>query len=279
MEANVWALFAIGLAAGFVGSLLGLGGGFFVIPLLTLALGLPIQVAFGTSIVGVVATSGMASITYLKQRLANVRLALVLESVTTVGAVGGAILMSYFSQQVLGAVFGSVMIYVAYNMARQKAGIQPRPPGDTTAPDPLDAAFYDRSQDRVIHYRVRRLPYGMAASVFAGLISGLLGVGGGVIKVPVMNLIMSIPVKAAIATSTFTLGITATASVFIYYFRGFIHPGVAAPVVIGIAAGALAGARVAWRASGHSLRIVFAGILGVMALLMFLKALGIGLTG
>ncbi len=277
MDANVWVLAGIGLVAGFTGSLLGLGGGIFVIPLLTLALGLPMQAAIGTSLIGVVATSSTASITYLRERLANIRLAVVLESVTTIGAVLGALLAVYLSQSFLAALFGGVLVYVACGMARRPR--DDRTDGQETGKPEgtLASAFYDRGRDRVMFYRVRRLPAGMGASTAAGVVSGLLGVGGGIIKVPVMNLVMSVPVKAAIATSNLMVGITAVASAFIYFYRGYVHPETAPPVVIGICLGAWSGSKLAWRASGRSLRRVFVAILGTTAVMMFLKAAGVSL--
>jgi len=277
MEANVWVLAGIGLAAGFTGSLLGLGGGIFVIPLLTLALGLPMQTAIGTSLIGVVATSSTASITYLRERLANIRLAVVLESVTTIGAVLGALLAVYLSQSLLAALFGGVLVYVACGMARGPRDERTEGQEAGGREGTLASAFYDRSRDRVVSYRVRRLPAGMAASTAAGVVSGLLGVGGGIIKVPVMDLVMSVPVKAAIATSNLMVGITAVASAFIYFYRGYVHPETAAPVVIGICLGAWAGSKLAWRASGRSLRRVFVAILGTTAVMMFLRAAGVSL--
>jgi uncharacterized membrane protein YfcA len=277
MEANVWVLAGIGLAAGFTGSLLGLGGGIFVIPLLTLALGLPMQTAIGTSLIGVVATSSTASITYLRERLASIRLAVVLESVTTIGAVLGALLAVYLSQSLLAALFGGVLVYVACGMARGPRDERAEGQEAGGREGTLASAFYDRSRDRVVSYRVRRLPAGMAASTAAGVVSGLLGVGGGIIKVPVMDLVMSVPVKAAIATSNLMVGITAVASAFIYFYRGYVHPETAAPVVIGICLGAWAGSKLAWRASGRSLRRVFVAILGTTAVMMFLRAAGVSL--
>jgi len=275
MEANLWLLAGIGLLAGLVGSLLGLGGGIFVVPVLTLALGLPMQAAVGISLVGVAATSCTASINYLRERLTNIRLAMVLESVTTIGAVLGALLAVYLSQSFLAALFGCIMVYTAYNMARRPRANRTGAQDSSKTGWTLASSYYDRSQDRVVSYKARRLPAGMSASVIAGAVSGLLGVGGGFIKVPVMNLVMSVPLKVAIATSNLMVGITAVASAFIYFYRGYVHPEVAAPVVIGICLGAWLGSKLAWRASGLTLRRVFVAILGIIAVMMFLKAAGI----
>ncbi|MEW6141973.1 MAG: sulfite exporter TauE/SafE family protein [Chloroflexota bacterium] len=277
METNVWALAGTGLLAGFIGSLLGLGGGIFVVPLLTLALGVPIQSAIGTSLVGVAATSSTASITYLRERLTNIRLAMVLESATTMGAVLGALLAVYLSQTFLAALFGCITVYTAYNMARRPRDKEASAQQSGKTVGTLTSSYYDRSQDRVVSYEVRRLPAGMGASVIAGAVSGMLGVGGGFIKVPVMNLVMSVPFKAAIATSNLMVGITAVASAFIYFYRGYVSPEVAAPVVIGICFGAWLGSKLAWRASGLILRRVFVIVLGAIAIMMFLKAAGTGI--
>lgn len=275
MEADIWVLAGIGLLAGFTGALLGLGGGIFVIPLLTLAPGLPMPEAVGISLIGVAATSSTASITYLRERLANIRLAMVLEPMTAIGAVLGALLAVYLSQSFLAALFGGILVYAAYSMARRPRagrtdGQESGEPGGTLA-----SAYYDRSRDRVASYKVRRLPAGMGASTAAGVISGLLGVGGGIIKVPVMNLVMSVPMKAAIATSSLMVGITAAASAFIYFYRGCVHPEAAAPVVIGTCLGAWLGSKAAWRTSGRTLRRTFTVILGITAVMMFLKAAGV----
>jgi hypothetical protein len=272
MEANVCMLAATGLVAGFLGSLLGIGGGFFVIPILSLILHLPLQVAIGTSLISVVATSSVASISYIKSRLTNVRLAVVLESATTIGAVVGAFVAVLLSPSVLSCLFGAILFYISATMAKRPRTEIPRAfPADGI----LDSYFRDPALGQTIVYRVRRFRIGMAISVLAGMVSGLLGVGGGVIKVPVMNVIMGVPIKPAVGTSSLMIGITAVASAFVYYHRGYIYPSIVAPVVIGILLGAWLGPRLTSRASGLTLRRMFAGISVAVGILMFLKAAGI----
>jgi uncharacterized membrane protein YfcA len=276
VDANLLLLAAVGLVAGFVGSLLGIGGGFFVIPMLTLALGLPMQTAVGTSLVAVVATSSISSTSFLKSGLTNLKLAMTLEVVTTVGAVAGAFIAVALSQTALGILFAAVMVYVAYTMGR-RPGEADRSPHIDADGNTWGARFFDPSLGRLVSYKVRRMPLGMGLSGLAGLLSGLLGIGGGVVKVPVMSLVMSIPVKAAIATSSYMIGLTAVASAFIYLYRGYILPAVAGSVALGVVAGALIGARVASRAGSLTLRRAFAVITFLVAVTMVLRAVFPGL--
>ena len=262
---------AIALAAGLFGSLLGLGGGLFVVPLLTGLLGVPTKYAIGASIVAVIATSSTGGSTYLRQRTANVRLGMTLELATVCGAILGALTGTAVSPRLLNLVFGLVLLYTGYTMARGRRGGETvqAPSGD---PDALDFSYYDTQRRADVAYRVHGLPKGLGVGLVAGYVSGLLGVGGGLFKVPAMTLLMGVPLKVATATSTFMIGVTATAGAYIQYTHGFVDPLLTAPVVAGVIGGALLGPRVARRLPAGSLRRVFVVVVLIFALDMLSKA-------
>lgn len=217
-------LFGIGLLAGVLGALLGLGGGIFLVPLLTLIFHLPIRIAVGTSLVGVIATSAGVAAFAPRGRGGDVGLALRLEMATAAGAIGGGLLAGAFNSRVLHVLFASVAfasaLYTFYKGRRRQPG---------AALEPLFP------QD----YRPRNWTVGLLAAGMAGMVSGLLGVGGGFIKVPIMYALMDIPLGVATATSNFMVGITAAASVFVYYGRGDIYPMVVVPTTVGVFMGAV----------------------------------------
>ncbi len=254
----VLALLVTGLAAGVLGALLGLGGGIFLVPALTILFGLPIRVAVGTSLVGVIATSaGVAAVTR-RGRGADVGLALRLEVATTAGAIAGGWLAGLVSGQVLSILFAGVVFFTAgylfYKGRRQAKGPEP------------ERLF---RQD----YRPRRWPAGLSVSSLAGMISGLLGVGGGFIKVPVMYGVMEVPLGIATATSNFMVGITAAASVFVYYGRGDIHPLVVVPTALGVFIGAMLGVYALSRLRATWLRTALIGLLVLMGGQMLVQTL------
>jgi len=262
---------AIALAAGLFGSLLGLGGGLFVVPLLTGLLGVPTKYAIGASIVAVIATSSTGGSTYLRQRTANVRLGMTLELATVCGAILGALTGTAANPRLLNLVFGLVLLYTGYTMARGQRGGETvqAPSGD---PGALDFSYYDTQRRADVAYRVHGLPKGLGVGLVAGYVSGLLGVGGGLFKVPAMTLLMGVPLKVATATSTFMIGVTATAGAYIQYTHGFVDPILTAPVVAGVIGGALLGPRVARRLPTASLRRIFVVVLLIFALDMLGKA-------
>lgn len=271
-----FAVFAfVGAAAGLLGALVGVGGGILIVPCLSLFLKVPIHQAIAASIVGVVATSTATAIRYVRDDMSNVRLGMTLETATTVGAVLGGATSAVLSREVLSAVFGVVMILVAGYMlkGRKKAGHAE----EAEDPGPFGGSYHDPSLGRRVTYRVKRLGAGLTASFLAGNLSGLLGIGGGPIKVPAMTLFMGIPIKAAAATSNFMIGITACASAYVYYMKGFVAPSIAVPVALGVTAGAYGGAAVAPRISSSRLIGLFAAILGALAVQMLLAAAGIRL--
>lgn len=260
----------VGLLVGGLGSMLGIGGGVLLIPILTGLLGLPIKTAIGASIVSVIATSSAAGAVYLSRGLTHTRLSMVMEIATTLGAMAGGITATLISGNLLSGIFGAVLIYVAYTMGRSsskkinEADLKPTGLMDTQYIDPLSG--------EEVAYGVRKLPLGLGASFLAGNISGLLGIGGGVIKVPVMTLIMGMPMRAAVATSNFMIGITAATSAVIYYQHGYIDPSVAAPTALGVLAGAQIGSRLGGKLKNEQLKKIFRWLLVIFALQMFYKA-------
>jgi len=279
-EVNLWALGGVGLVAGLLGSMLGVGGGILIVPILTLALHLPIKVAIASSLVAIVANSCTAAGMYTKARVTNIRLGLLLETTTTPGAIIGGFIAAVIAPSILSALFGLVLIYAAYIMITRQHLMY-----DDTQPDShivqnnstdnlstsLASSYYDRNLDRVITYKVTRVPMGLGTSFFAGLISSLLGVGGGIVNVPVMHLVMGVPMKAAIATSAFIITITATAGALIYYYYGHIYPLIIAPLTIGVVIGSRIGVELTQRAGGIVLRRIFGALLIIVAAMMFFK--------
>ena len=274
---NLWALGGTGLVAGLLGSALGVGGGFLIVPILTLALHLPIQVAIGSSLVAVAANSCTAAGVYTKARLTNVKLGLLLETATVPGAIIGGLAVAFIAPSILSALFGLVLLYVAYTMVVRRNFMSEDVPSadNSVAPDSLSSSlansYYDQNLGKVVTYKVTHMPAGLGAGFFAGVLSSLLGIGGGVIKVPVMHLVMGLPMKAAIATSAFMIAITTTVGALIYHYYGYIYPFIVAPLVVGIVIGAILGVELAQRAGGILLRRIFGVFLFLVALLMFLK--------
>jgi hypothetical protein len=287
-------LLAGGAAAGVFGSLLGLGGGILIVPLLNLGFGLPLRQAVAISLVSVIVTSSASAAVYLQRHVANLRLGMTLELFSAAGAFVGGLVAFLINEQLLAALFAALMIWVAISMARRKdppkvavpAAPAPAPdaatPAAPAAPEPVpgDAApdpALDGSLAAAISgtgYRVHRIPMGMAGSAFAGINSALLGVGGGIVKVPVMNLVMGVPLRTSTATSNMMMGITAVASAVIYLLRDELDPYVAGPIVLGVFAGATLGSRIAHRVDVKLLRWLFIVVLAYTAFQMIRKALG-----
>jgi len=269
-------IFVCSIAGGFVGSLVGLGGGFVVTPLLTLVFGVDIRYAIGASLISVIATSSGAAAAYVKEGFTNLRVGMLLEVATTAGALVGATLVTVLPSRAIAVVFGLVLIQAAYVTSRQHADV------DTSAasPDPLatrlrlDSTYPTAEGLRA--YRVRRVPLGFALMWVAGLISGLLGIGAGAVKVLAMDQAMYIPFKVSTATSNFMIGVTAAASAGIYFRAGYVKPELAMPVMLGVTAGALVGARLLFRARTAGLRLLFAVVVGLVGLEMIYHGLTAG---
>lgn len=266
--------FAISVAAGVLGSLLGLGGGIIVVPALTLLMGIDIRYAIGASVVSVIATSSGAAAAYVRERMTNLRVAMVLEIATTSGALTGAYLAGRVGARWLFIIFGLIMGYSALAMFRKRN----RPEGLAAAPADrwadrlrLHDSYYDPAAGRTIHYRVARTPLGLGLMYVAGIVSGLLGIGSGALKVPAMDLAMGLPIKVSTATSNFMIGVTAAASAGVYFARGDIDPFVAAPVAAGVLLGATVGSHLLGRLKGRVIRGVFVVVLLWVSLEMLLK--------
>ena len=257
----VLALIGGGVAAGLFGSLLGLGGGILIVPLLTLGFGLPLITAIGVSLVCVIVTSGAAAGVYLERRVANLRLGMTLELFTAIGAMTGGLIAFLVPERFLELLFAGLLIYVALTMARRRdpaldTGVAPEDP-DTEEDD--DQSTAERLSGP--GYRVRRIGFGVVGSLGAGVVSALLGIGGGLVKVPVMHVVMGVPLRVATATSNLMIGITASAGAIVYLLRGGIDPYVAAPTAIGVFLGATLGSRTAQRIDIRVLRGLFVAIL------------------
>ncbi|HBL16309.1 MAG TPA: hypothetical protein DD417_05995 [Elusimicrobia bacterium] len=265
---------AVGVAGGFLGSLVGLGGGVFIVPLIVLFMGVPIHQAVAASLVAIVASSTASTIGYLRDDYSNIRLGLTLETATTLGAVSGGLTAHAVSREALSALFGVVLalgaVYLFFRRGETEGGAAE---GSDTGR--WGGRYDDRHSKREVRYRVRRLPAGLAASFIAGNLSGLLGFGGGPIQIPVMTAAMGIPMKAAAATSNFMIGVTACASAVIYYAHGTIVPSLTVPLVLGVTAGAFFGSRLAPRVRGRHLTAGLAVILLLLSIQMLLAAFGV----
>jgi uncharacterized protein len=267
-------LLGISVVAGFFGSLVGLGGGIVVVPVLTLVYDIDIRYAVGASIVSVIATSSGAAATYVRERLTNLRTAMLLELGTTTGAVSGAILSGVLHGRWLFVIFGLVMGYSAVAMLRRlRETDRPAPPDRWADRLRLHGSYFDVAQHKEFPYRVARTRLGLFLMYLAGLISGLLGVGSGALKVPAMDLAMRIPIKVSTATSNFMIGVTAAASAGVYFARGDIDPFIAAPVAMGVVVGATAGSLVLARTDNRMLRITFVIVLLAIAVQMIWRGL------
>jgi hypothetical protein len=264
-------IFVTALGAGVFGALIGVGGGLIMVPLLAVFLGVEIHVAIAASLLGVIAVSTVASTTYLDRGLADRRLGLVLLVSTALGGVIGGYVAGLLDGRVLTGMFGVLMVWVAAQMVRGHG----RPvPELVDVPGRLefDSAYTEPTSGKVVPYRARRVGLGALISIGAGALSGLLGIGGGVVNVPTLNVLMGIPIRVATATSTYMLGATAAASSVLYYSRGQIDPLLAAPVVLGVFVGARLGALLATRVAQRTLQLGFAAVALLFALQMLWKA-------
>ncbi|QLH74690.1 MAG: sulfite exporter TauE/SafE family protein [Methanomassiliicoccales archaeon] len=269
-------IISLSVLAGLVGSLLGLGGGLIVVPALTLGLGFSMQEAIGASLIGVIASSTGAAARYVREGYANIKLGMLLETTTTVGAILGALTAVYLDQMILFILFSFVLVFAAHRMMMRKETVHdPDEPGGDVGEIDLSCSYYDPRTNKEVAYGVRGIKVGLFASLAAGGLSGLLGVGGGVIKVPVMNAYMCVPMKAATATSNFMIGVTALSGALIYFRYDLIQPVLAALVGIGVLMGAMAGSRIIERIDSITLRKGFGIFLLFVAIMMALRALGL----
>ncbi|MEQ8755204.1 MAG: sulfite exporter TauE/SafE family protein [Coleofasciculus sp. G1-WW12-02] len=262
--------------AGFLGAVTGLGGGVVIVPLLVSVFGVDIRYAVGASLVSVIATSCGAASSYLKKGYANLRIGMFLEVATTMGAIMGALIAAYVSVKALTLVLAIALIYSAYFSWQN----QPKP---DTPESPDSLATYLKlngtypTPDGLMMYHANSIPMGFGVMMVAGVLSGLLGIGSGAFKVLAMDQVMGLPFKVSTTTSNFMIGVTAAASAGVYLSRGYIDPGLAMPVILGVLPGALLGANVLIGAKTEILRIVFSLVLLVMALKMIYQSfIGVG---
>lgn len=265
-------IFAGSLLGGFLGALTGLGGAFVIVPLLAVIFHVDIHYAIGAALVSVIATSSGAAAAYVREGYSNIRVGMFLEIATTTGALVGASLVVYLHASVIAVIFGLVLIYSAFvsfhggSPSRQDKG-----------PDPiatwlhLDSTY--PTSTGLESYHVRGVPMAFLLMVVAGVLSGLLGIGSGAVKVLAMDKAMGLPFKVSTTTSNFMIGVTAAAGAGIYLGRGYIDPGLAMPVMLGVLAGSITGARVLAGAEVKVLRIVFTVVIGALAVLMIYSGL------
>ena len=264
------ALIGLGsLLAGFLGALTGLGGGVVVVPMLALLFHVDIRYAIGASLVSVIATSSGAAAAYVRDGYSNIRIGMFLETATTVGALTGVAIALYVSSNAIAIVFGVVLVYSAYLSSRHWVDGAHVPSSKLAERLRLNGAYPGPNGKE--SYNVTGVPAGYGLMFVAGALSGLLGIGSGAVKVLAMDRAMKIPFKVSTTTSNFMIGVTAAASAGIYLSRGYIDPGLAMPVMLGVLAGSLLGSRILVKAETQSLRFVFAGVILVLGLQMLYK--------
>jgi uncharacterized membrane protein YfcA len=257
--------------AGTFGAVVGVGGGIILVPLLTLFLGVPVHVAVAVSLLGVIAVSTTASASYLDRGFVDRRVGLTLLVATALGGVAGGYIAGYLDARVISGLFGVVLALVAIQMLRGRRSSAPEFTGEPQGLE-FDSSYVEPSTGDVTHYRARRVGLGAFVSLFAGALSGLLGVGGGIVNVPTMNVLMHIPIRVATTTSTYMLGATAAASAVLYLSRGEIDFALAAPVVIGVFLGGRVGAIFQPRVPQHALMLIFVVLSAFFAVQMLLRA-------
>lgn len=261
--------------ASILGSMLGLGGGVFIVPLFTLFLGVDPHVAIGASAVCVVTNSVVGSRRHLDNRYVNYRLAMILQSTTAAGAIIGAFIAVVIDASFLKVVLGLLLLYAAYSMVKGSKVAIPSMPQDT--PDPLNLMYDFKEGDETVRYVPQRVKFGLGTSGFAGVLSGMLGIGGGLIQVPVMNLVMKMPLRAAAGTSSFMVGMTSVATAAVFYTNGMIDPQVTAPAMVGVLLGSSFGSALTKRVKLNQLVMVFALVTIALSISMILSAFEISL--
>lgn len=263
------------MIASIFGSMLGLGGGVFIVPLFTLWLGVDPKIAIGASAVCVVTNSVVGSRRHLDNRYVNFRLAMILQSTTAAGAIIGAFIALAIDASFLKALLGLLLLYAAFSMVKGSKLAIPSMPQDT--PDPMNLMYDYQEGTNTVRYVPQRLDVGLGASGFAGVLSGMLGIGGGLVQVPVMNLIMKIPLRAAAGTSSFMVGMTSVATAAVFYTNGMIDPKVTAPAMVGVLLGSSFGSALTKRVRTQQLVAVFVTIMVALSLSMILSAFDISL--
>lgn len=272
-------MLGVGIFAGIMGSILGIGGGMIVTPIVTLAMGLDIKYAIGASIIAVIATSSGSTIAFLKDDVLNLRVAMFLEIATTIGAIIGALLTGAFDPLILYILFGSLLVFSSWNMYRKMRSGQEvlqQVKADKWAEKfNLNSSYYDKNTKQQIEYQVENIPGGFLIMLGAGLASGMLGIGSGAFKVMAMDGAMKMPLKPSSATSNLMMGVTAAASATVYFFNGSIRPDLAVPLALGILGGSTIGTRIMQVLPSKIIRLIFIPILLYLGLQMILKGFGV----
>jgi uncharacterized membrane protein YfcA len=270
-------VFVVSALAGFLGSLTGLGGGVVVTPALTILLGVDLHYAIGASLVSVIATSSGAAAAYVKEGYSNIRVGMFLEIATTLGAVAGAHLTAVVPASALAVLFGVVLLYSAWHSFHEQRVAAELPPDPLAVRLRLDSSYPGPAG--AIRYHVARVKAGFSLMFGAGVLSGLLGIGSGAVKVIAMDQVMGIPFKVSTTTSNFMIGVTAAASAGVYLSRGYVDPGLAMPVMLGVLAGSMVGARFLMHSRTRALRVVFAVVVGLLAVEMIYNGFSGGIGG
>lgn len=272
----------IAVFAGFLGSLVGLGGGIIITPALTILFGFDIKYAIGASIVAVIATSSGSAIAFVKDHVSNMRVGMLLEVFTTAGGVVGALMAGVFSSKLLYIFFSLILLNSFYGMLKKTGLITKVKKEEENVENDkyadkykLNSTYYDKATGETVKYNVTNVPQGSLVMFGAGFASGLLGIGSGAFKVVALDTYMKLPIKVSTATSNFMMGVTATASALIYFFNGTINPAVAAPIAIGTLIGSRTGAKVMQRLDAKYIRYIFLPILLFTIINMLLKGLGV----
>lgn len=272
----------IAVLAGFLGSLVGLGGGIIITPALTILFGIDIKYAIGASIVAVIATSSGSAIAFVKDHVSNMRVGMLLEVFTTAGGIVGALMAGIFSSKLLYIFFSLILLNSFYGMLKKTGLINKgKKEEDKVENDKyadkykLNSTYYDKATGETVKYNVTNVPQGSLVMFGAGFASGLLGIGSGAFKVVALDSYMKLPIKVSTATSNFMMGVTATASALIYFFNGTINPAIAAPIALGTLIGSRTGAKVMQRLDAKYIRYIFLPILLFTIVNMFLKGVGV----
>lgn len=265
----------ISIFAGVLGSILGLGGGIIVTPALTLLFGIDIKYAIGASLISVIATSSGSAVAYIRDKITNIRVGMFLEIATTIGAITGAFLGSVITPDYLYVIFGVFLLYSAIVMLKKRNDELPQnvPLHPIAKKLRLNGEYYDKALQENITYNVDNVYGGFGVMYGAGVMSGLLGIGSGSFKVMAMDVFMKLPLKVSSATSNFMMGVTASASAGVYLLRGDIDPKIAAPVALGVLAGATLGTRIMQHLKSKTIRKIFIPILAYVSIQMIIKGL------
>jgi hypothetical protein len=275
-------MYLIAIGAGLLGALVGIGGGIIVVPALTLIFNIPVHYAIAASLISVIATSVAGANRYVEQEITNLKLGMFLEIFTTTGALIGAFLALILHGWILSVIFGALVFVMAFYSFKNReektnnSGIDYEPAENALLN--FEDTFYDKAEKKAVEYRVSHPVKGGFISMLAGIGSGLLGIGGGIIKVSVMNGYMKVPMKVAVATSKFMIGVTAAASAVLYFLNGAVNSFIVAPVALGTITGATLGSIFMNRIPTKYIKIIFIVVAGYLSVRMIIRGLSIGLN-